>query len=490
MRSRPLRLLVALWALRSSATGAPTNGTNGTNAAGAVAERLWMTRHYSRPASHPSARAYGASRQTGGEFAIMVTGDGNDRRHARLAGPGLVYVRAEPRELDAFVDLVQPFIAHPYVLVTAGSDRTLPYHCDRRSKPYDAARVARIRAIAADPRLVAWFAENLDEVFAPTLRPFPLGFHARSHAELWAARAAWRAPRRPRRVVAAARVHTRNAQWENRRRMQRAARARGWDTANVPFDDWLRVLGNSTHVVCAHGGGWDPNPRLFEALWMGALPIAKRHPATQLALRRFPVLWVDDWGELATLDLDAHADLARATRDVDVRLFTEAFWLDEMRRPLAHGYCPREAPGDALSRTLRRALAEGHEGMCMLPPARRRPRTRRVPRKRKREYFLRPTPDDALLRAWRDALADLPEDMSERPREKRRAPPRTRRAPNKRRQGICPRATPYDALLDAWRDALTVRGTQVLVGFAPLAPSVFCAARQNAVLRRSLLRPT
>ena len=37
---------------------------------------------------------------------------------------------------------------------------------------------------------------------------------------------------------------------------------------------------------------------------------------------------------------------------------------------------------------------------------------------------------------------------------------------------------------------LTVRGTQVLVYFAPLAPSVFCAARQNAVLRRSPLRHT
>ena len=37
---------------------------------------------------------------------------------------------------------------------------------------------------------------------------------------------------------------------------------------------------------------------------------------------------------------------------------------------------------------------------------------------------------------------------------------------------------------------LTVRGTQALVGFAPLAPSVFCAARQNAVLRRSLLHHT
>ena len=243
-------------------------------------------------------------------------------------------------------------------------------------------------------------------------------------------------------------MHDQRTQWGTGGAGRRRA---GRDTAAVPFEDWLRVLGNSTHVVCAHGGGWDPNPRLFEALWMGALPIAKRHPATQLALRRFPVLWVDDWGELATLDLDAHADLARAARDVDVRLFTEAFWLDEMRRPLAHGYCPREAPGDALSRTLRRALAEGHEGTCMRRPAGRRPaRPRRAPRKRRPEYCPRPTPDDALLQAWRDALADLPADMSERPRERRRA----RRTPPKRRQDICPLETPHDALLNAWRDAL------------------------------------
>ena len=34
---------------------------------------------------------------------------------------------------------------------------------------------------------------------------------------------------------------------------------------------------------------------------------------------------------------------------------------------------------------------------------------------------------------------------------------------------------------------LTVRGTQALVSFAPLAFKLFCAARQNAVLRRSSL---
>ena len=36
---------------------------------------------------------------------------------------------------------------------------------------------------------------------------------------------------------------------------------------------------------------------------------------------------------------------------------------------------------------------------------------------------------------------------------------------------------------------LTVRGTQALVSFAPLAFKLFCAARQDAVLRRSPFPP-
>ena len=42
---------------------------------------------------------------------------------------------------------------------------------------------------------------------------------------------------------------------------------------------------------------------------------------------------------------------------------------------------------------------------------------------------------------------------------------------------------------DEQRVPLTVRGTQALVSFAPLAFKPFCAARQNAVLRRSPFPP-
>ena len=47
----------------------------------------------------------------------------------------------------------------------------------------------------------------------------------------------------------------------------------------------------------------------------------------------------------------------------------------------------------------------------------------------------------------------------------------------------------YDVIDYCTKNKLTVRGTQALVSFAPLAFKLFCAARQNAVLRRSPFPP-
>ena len=146
--------------------------------------------------------------------------------------------------------------------------------------------------------------------------------------------------------------------------------------------------------------------------------------------------------------------LSRGARFADFAAPTVGVLLGNRPTPKT---CPRPTPYAALLQAWWDALAkEVSEDMCF-PPAR-SPRPR-APRKRKQDSCARPTPDDALLRTWRNALADLPDDMSERPREKRRAPPRTR--PNRRRQDICPRATPDDALLQAWRDALAKKSEGV-----------------------------
>ena len=61
------------------------------------------------------------------------------------------------------------------------------------------------------------------------------------------------------------------------------------------------------------------------------------------------------------------------------------------------------------------------------------------------------------------------------------APPRRPRAPRR----AASRGAVIGALLLLCPVPLTVRGTQALVSFAPLAFKLFFAARHNAVLRRS-----
>ena len=54
---------------------------------------------------------------------------------------------------------------------------------------------------------------------------------------------------------------------------------------------------------------------------------------------------------------------------------------------------------------------------------------------------------------------------------------------------LCEAVEPLEEIERICPVPLTVRGTQALVSFAPLAFKLFYAARQNAVLRRSPFPP-
>ena len=94
-------------------------------------------------------------------------------------------------------------------------------------------------------------------------------------------------------------------------------------TDPIKSEDWLKTLGNSSHCVCVHGGGYDLCPRVFEALWMGCTPIAKKHKPTMKALKMFPILWIDDWKDLLNL-----SNLSSQPLNLDTRFFTEKYWMD------------------------------------------------------------------------------------------------------------------------------------------------------------------
>tara|TARA_R110002167_G_scaffold262904_1_gene469588 strand:+ start:1495 stop:1800 length:306 start_codon:yes stop_codon:yes gene_type:complete len=50
-------------------------------------------------------------------------------------------------------------------------------------------------------------------------------------------------------------------------------------------------------MLCGKGGGLDLNPKLFEALLVGTIPIIKRCPPLTDVYEDWPVAIVDEWDE-------------------------------------------------------------------------------------------------------------------------------------------------------------------------------------------------
>ena len=191
---------------------------DGATAAGAVAARLWMTRHYSRPASPSAGRTRSTDRRKSSPSWSPATGT-----HAGTRGsPGPASSTSARSRGSSTRSVPRAAVHRAPRGRDRGQRRTL-----RTSATGGSSRTTRRASRGPARRLdraVAWFAENLDVLAAlRRFRSVP-----RRHAELWAARAAWRAPRRPRRGVAAARVTT-NARREDRR-PHAAGRRRGAGT--------------------------------------------------------------------------------------------------------------------------------------------------------------------------------------------------------------------------------------------------------------------
>lgn len=125
-----------------------------------------------------------------------------------------------------------------------------------------------------------------------------------------------------------------------------------WHEPTLGPLDFMRCLGRYAFVACVPGAGLDPCPKLWEALLLGAVPIARRcrrESAAAGASREedsrdgkggvaellheagFPVALVDDWGDISRERLaewaEKYADAAMD--DVLLARMTNAYWLEQ-----------------------------------------------------------------------------------------------------------------------------------------------------------------
>ena len=115
------------------------------------------------------------------------------------------------------------------------------------------------------------------------------------------------APRRvnisaaPLRVLGASRVRD-GPQWNERlTALEVCERAEWCDHELVERDLFFSEVQKYSFVLCPHGGGIDPNPKLFTAILAGAIPIIRedsRYPAIASMYEGWPVVRVARWADV------------------------------------------------------------------------------------------------------------------------------------------------------------------------------------------------
>lgn len=100
-------------------------------------------------------------------------------------------------------------------------------------------------------------------------------------------------------------------------------------SSRVPYDEYCRQLSMSYFSTCPMGEGFDTY-RFWESLWMGAIPIVKRHPfysGLREAYPNLPFLEVEEWTEveslLPSLTPELHRNLLSSS---DLSCLTLSYW--------------------------------------------------------------------------------------------------------------------------------------------------------------------
>jgi len=211
-----------------------------------------------------------------------------------------IFVKSDKKNLKKFI-LLYPLIKTPFILITGSTDSTIPYQIDYRYKKYSQDFVKELKVLANTPNLINWYAENLETQFNKKLIPIPLGF-IRTDEILWQNRNYWKNLKlyqpRPPKIMTTYRVRT-GIQWDDRRYVMNVFKNDNmFITEPVDDSNWLKTLSKCSHVICVHGGGLDPCPRIFEALWMGCIPIAIGTDTARICFKDFPIYWIDKWEDL------------------------------------------------------------------------------------------------------------------------------------------------------------------------------------------------
>lgn len=203
--------------------------------------------------------------------------------------------------LEYFINNIIRNINNRFVMIITGEDLTFPNQIDPRwqnREHLDLIKTA-YNLTVNHPLLAHCFIENRDEIH-PKTSSIPIGINPREMPFMncdyilnYVGKNRLKVSEREKKVICIHRERHGDRQIINKYKNSE------WkdlvlSSGNYEKDTWFQLLQTYPLIICAHGGGIDPCPKVWEALCLGCIPIIK-HSTLDDIYNNFPVVYVDSW---------------------------------------------------------------------------------------------------------------------------------------------------------------------------------------------------
>jgi hypothetical protein len=203
-----------------------------------------------------------------------------------------------------FYNNIYPHIPndHKYILIIADEDTTIPRQTDKRWSEDAILTNAHWENIVNNKNIIHIFASHLDIPKTDRYSPLPVGFNPEEHINLdidtlLLQEVDTNIMSRPLIIKGCSRIRD-GPQWEVRRIVKELATT-SWSSfsnwEDIPVHDFFMEIQKYSFLFCPHGGGLEPNPKVFSAIYCCTIPIIKRFVNCEILYENLPVVFIDEW---------------------------------------------------------------------------------------------------------------------------------------------------------------------------------------------------
>ena len=216
-----------------------------------------------------------------------------------------IHTRLRHRLIIYFIDKILPKLVNPVNVIIAGEDYTFPNNIDKRMRRVN-YRIKNFKRLGLHKKVRKLFVENLDENIRNAF-PIPLGINPKECPTdiNYFLQFENIDSNKPLKFTNFNRTRNGKGQWRERGLVMNLCHTENWkkyfvNTGNINnHKSYLKKLSNYSFTLCVHGGGLDVNPKLWEAILLGVIPIIKENkPYTNIYRELdFPVVIIQKWNK-------------------------------------------------------------------------------------------------------------------------------------------------------------------------------------------------